>query len=200
MRPSIANETALNAAAKVAGEVDSHIRTQAIDSLGANRILTAIAAGSNFDNIRNVPNAAVRTSIVESIVNAAELADDLYWPEGGRVMVVPVKVKRALVDYLMTQKFTFSGNLNDSAYSNFAIAATFGFMPVVDPTIPKTGDDAFRMYFCLRNNGIAYASQIDSQETIRAEKRFGDNLRRLMLYGAVRSHPDKVITVPVTAT
>ena len=124
----------------------------------------------------------------------------LYWPEGGRVMVVPVKVKRALVDYLMTQKFTFSGNLNDSAYSNFAIAATFGFMPVVDPTIPTTGDDAFRMYFCLRNNGLAYAAQIDSQETIRAEKRFGDILRRLMLYGAVRSHPDKIITVPVTAT
>lgn len=197
VRPSIVNEATLNAAAKMATEVDAYIRGQAIVGLGADRMLTDIKAGATFDDIKDTPTEAVRNAIVDRITDAAELADELYWPESGRVMVISTKVKRAIIDYLLTNKFTFSGNINDSTYQNFAIANTLGFMPVVDPTIPKTGNDAFRLYFMLRNNGLGYAQQLSVQETIRAEKRFGDNLRRLMMYGAARTHPDKLLTVKV---
>ena len=199
VRPTVVNEVTRRIGQEMAQTVDGHLRGQAIAGIGSDRILTKIKGGATLNDIKDTPVPGIGDDMVSRMTDASELAEDLYWPESGRVCVMSPKMKRAIIDYLLRNKFTFSGNINDSAYQNFAIANTLGWRPVVDPAIPKTGADAFRSFFLLVGEGLAYAEQYSRSETIRDPEKFGDILRRLMVYGAVRAHPDKVFTVPVTA-
>ena len=201
VRPSIVNAVSLEAASQFATTFDSYIATQAIASIPASRVLPVFKVGASFNNIKDTPTEAVQNSIVASLSNAAELADELDWPEVGRTVVMSVKWKRALVDYLIRKNINFVSSMQtDAAFQNFAIAQTFGWMPVVDNKIAKTGANAFRAYYVLRGEGIAYAEQYSRQEILRHPDRMGDNIRRRIIYGAVRAHPDKVFTQAVSAT
>ena len=70
-------------------------------------------------------------------------------------------------------------------------------MPVVDNQIAKTGDDAYRLYFMLRQDGMGYAQVTNKREVLRPTDHVGDLIRHNVKYGAARSHDNKVITCQV---
>ena len=68
------------------------------------------------------------------------------------------------------------------------IGRLLGFEVVVDPWL----DDSKAMAIGLYNPALAYVSQIDKTESMRAEKKFADRVRGLHVYGGKITRPTAV--------
>ena len=129
---------------------------------------------------------------INQMMLAKEHADYAFWPEEGRYCMMSPQVKNRIIDYITDQKPNLgSGMIIDNAFVNGdAPGKIFGFLGLVDPGIPpmKAADVAgtvhTNLYFGLKNDGLAYAAQVQKVEALRLQNYFADALRGLYTYGS----------------
>ena len=198
VRPSLIDSTTFEAGRALALQVNDYIRTQATDGLPAGQQLTQINVGANYANIQST---ASQTAYADRMLDAGELADEQGWPPELRVAIVAPAIKRGLVQYAVDKGMPLvAAQTLDRAVVDAALLRLFGWNILVDAGIPKSTDAAYRMHFLTAGMGVAYAEQFTRSEVIRDPDRYGDILRRLVVYGAERTSGNKLIMCNISAS
>ena len=116
----------------------------------------------------------------ETLVDLGVLLDESNTPIDGRFVVVPAWFHGLL---LKDNRFVSSGSMrSDAALSNGKVGEAAGFSILKSNNVPNvTGEE----YKIIGGSSIAtsYAEQVVELQTYKPEKRFGDAVKGLHLYG-----------------
>ena len=171
-KPAIMDQFAADAMQAVADHVDGHFYakvketfTRASDKTVIGATTTATYAEKFIDGL-----AAVNTKFARANVPAGT----------GRYCVMSPETKEELVKYLVKKGNTI-GNLNETALRNGEVGNLMGFTMFVSNQ--NNAADKYPAICGLRRN-IFYAGQISKVEVYRPEKRFGDAIKGLYVYGS----------------
>lgn len=138
------------------------------------------------------------------LVDAKEHADNNYWPEENRYVMMSPQAKNKLIEYLINEKPNLgSGMVIDPAFINGKLPGmVLGFEGYTDAGITRfipsgAGASAANakvqdMYFGLKNDGLAFAATVQKVEALRLQDYMADALRGLYVYGAGRIMPDRM--------
>lgn len=181
-RPNILDEHARKAAvaimddvnAKVYGVLDSGVKA-------GNRTISTIKAADLY-------KTATQTIVVDKIKDLMVGMDRANVPRSGRFCITSPEIRRVLIEYLIDKGANFgSGAMQDEAFMNGAIGNVFGFSFDYDNAVSTTlgSADTSRGYQLVvgHPNATVFASQISEIEPYRPEKRFGDAIKGLYVYG-----------------
>jgi len=117
----------------------------------------------------------------ESLVDLGVLLDESNTPIDGRFVVVPAWFHGLL---LKDNRFVGSGSMrSDGALSNGKVGEAAGFSILKSNNVPNETGEGYKI---IAGHSIAtsYAEQIVELQTYKPEKRFGDAVKGLHLYGA----------------
>lgn len=197
VRPSLVDSVTFEVARELALQVNDDIRAAAGDGLTGDSKLDDISVGSAYANVANATGGELYFA---SMRDATIRADELGWPEMGRVLVCHPAVKGAFNASLYDKGIPFTSvATGDRSIVDAQVMKLFGWEILVDPGIPKTGTDGYRLHFLTRGMGLAFAEQYNRAEILRAQDKVGDIIRRVITYGAKRTSGDKVMIADVKA-
>ena len=173
---------------------DATINSLGISKTGA-AVSGSVLTGVDLDNLFNVVHAdyyKLAQAFIGQMMRAKEHADENYWPEEGRYCMMSPQVKNRIVEYIVNEKPNLgAGMVIDDAFINGDTPGKiFGFYGIVDPGIaPITAAAAAasnfnNMFFGLKNDGLAYAAQVQQVEGLRLQNFFADGLRGLYVFGS----------------
>ena len=152
----------------------------------------------------NFGNNAHRDAILKSLRDAAKKADIASWPRSDRYVVVSPAYFDILDEALLDKNYSFSGEINDRAFTERLLPPYKGWNVVMDDSMDsdETASTANHfMYFGRRNEGIAYAQRLDETDVIpKSEKYKGALIRGMNLYGVEIVAPKKVLLQKTTIT
>ena len=151
--------------------------------------------GVDLDNLFNRTHDdyfKLAQAFITMMMRAKEHADENYWPEERRYCMMGPQAKNRIIEYITDQKPNLgAGMVIDEAFVNGnAPGKIFGFEGIVDPGIPAlraadaANDKHGRMYFGLKNDGLAFAAQVQKVEALRLQTHFADAMRGLYVYGS----------------
>ena len=171
-KPNIMDQFSADAMQAVADNVDNHFYglvkttfTRAADKTVVGDVTAATYAEKFIDGL-----AALNTKFARANV-----------PNGtARFCVMAPETKEALVKYLVKKGNTI-GSLNETALTNGEVGNLMGFTMYVSNQ--NSAADKYPAICGLRRN-IFYAGQISKVEVYRPEKRFGDAIKGLYVYGS----------------
>ena len=126
------------------------------------------------------PKTPTKDDAYEYLVDLGVLLDESSTPNSGRFVVVPAWFHGLL---LKDDRFVRSGTFRgDDRLSNGEVGEAAGFMVLKSNNVPNT---AAAKYKIIAGHSIAtsYAEQILDVQTFKPEKRFGDAVKGLHVYG-----------------
>ncbi len=135
----------------------------------------------------------------ELLVDLKVKLDERDIPTDGRFAVIPPFYHGAL---LKDQRFVSAGTAaTDMRLANGLVGRAAGFDVLISNNVPNTGGLAYKV-IAGHPMGFSYAEQIINVETYKPEKRFGDGVKGLHVYGGrlVRPQAWAVGTVDNAAT
>lgn len=110
-------------------------------------------------------------------------------PAGDRILVVNPEFEQFLVGY--DSKLTAADTSGDTAGLREAtIGRLSGFQVVTSAHLPAASGKAQAV--AMHRSALAYVSQIDEIEAMRAENKFADRIRGLHVYGAKALRPTAI--------
>jgi len=141
---------------------------------------TAVPAGNKIGSLAT-PMVPTKDDAYEYLVDLGVLLDESNTPLNGRFCVVPAWFHGLL---LKDDRFINAGTLrSDRALANGAVGEAAGFTILKSNNVPN---DTAAKYKIIAGHSIAttYAEQIVDLHTYKPEKRFGDAVKGLHVYGA----------------
>lgn len=140
----------------------------------------AVPAGNKIGTLA-VPIVPTKDNAYEYLVDLSVLLDEANVPLDGRFCVVPAWFHGLL---LKDDRFINAGTLrSDRALANGAVGEAAGFSILKSNSVPNTSGAKFRI---IAGHSIAtsYAEQVLDLQAYKPEKRFGDAVKGLHVYGA----------------
>ena len=165
----------------------SALRAEA-DTYLAGLMQTAVTAGNTIGST-TTPVVPTKDSAYEYLVDLGVLLDESNVPLDGRFVIVPAWFHGLL---LKDDRFVNAGSLrSDIALANGQVGEAAGFSILKSNNVPNT---AAAKYKIIAGHAVAtsYAEQIIDIQTYKPEKRFGDAVKGLHVYGAKVVRPESL--------
>ncbi|MGH9945566.1 MAG: P22 coat protein - protein 5 domain protein [Pyrinomonadaceae bacterium] len=140
----------------------------------------AVPTGNKIGST-TTPKVPTKDDAYEYLVDLSVLLDEANTPLDGRFVVVPAWFHGLL---LKDERFIQAGTLrSDRALANGAVGEAAGFSILKSNNVPNTMATKYKI---LAGQSIAtsYVEQIVDLQTFKPEKRFGDAVKGLHVYGA----------------
>ena len=146
---------------------------------------------------------------IEALIETKRVMDEADMAEESRWCVVSPKVMAGLDKFFTTEGSAniFAPATEDSAIRNGFTGRLMNFdlyktnRPVVFiNTTPNPNEDNHDCIVGQGREAVTFAPQITEVEAYRPEKRFGDAVKGLYVYGARTVHDDRLYTIRVRAT
>lgn len=150
------------------------------DAFIAGVMQAAVPAGNLIGSV-TTPEAPTSANAYEHLVDLGVLLDESDVPLEGRFVVVPAWFHGLL---LKDDRFIRSGTARgDATLANGMVGEAAGFSILKSNNVPNTAGAKYKI---IAGHGIAtaYVEQIVDLQTYKPEKRFGDAVKGLHVYGA----------------
>ena len=150
------------------------------DSYIAGVMDASVSVGNTIGSLA-VPKVPTKDNAYEYLVDLGTLLDESNTPIAGRFCIVPAWFHGLL---LKDDRFVRSGTpIGDARLMNGEVGEAAGFMIFKSNNVPSTSGAKYRI---IAGHSIAtsYAEQILDVQTYKPEKRFGDAVKGLHVYGA----------------
>jgi len=158
----------------------------AADTFLAGIMDAAVPTGNKIGSL-TTPKVPTKDDAYEYLVDLSVLLDEANAPIDGRFVVVPAWFHGLL---LKDERFISSGtNVGDAARRNAEVGEAAGFSILKSNNVPNTGAAKYRI-FAGHSIATAYVEQIIDVQTYKPEKRFGDAVKGLHVYGAKVVRPE----------
>ena len=132
-------------------------------------------------------NALADDVAYELLVELGVKLDERNIPTDGRVVIVPPFFHGAL---LKDDRFVKTGGTKaEATLANGMVGEAAGFTVLKSNNVPNTAGAKYKV-IAAHPMGFSYAEQIVSLETYKPEKRFGDGVKGLHVYGGKLIRPD----------
>jgi capsid protein len=206
--PKVMSQAMVEAAYALRNAADQFVAAQYVDISSANNV-----DGSNDTNPLEinpttdgspVANIVGQSLAYEALVDASVTLDENDIPEDGRFIIVPPWYGGQLEKDQRFVSFGTAANRNDLENgiigTNGAKTQVAGFTVFESNNVPVTvNGDGTHVYHVIAGHSMmwSFAEQVREVEAYRPEKRFGDALKGLHLYGAkvVRPNAGAVLSV-----
>jgi hypothetical protein len=144
-------------------------------------IMEAAVLAANKIGSTTTPKVPTKDDAYEYLVDLGVLLDESDTPIDGRFVVVPAWFHGLL---LKDERFVKTGSSSaDRALANGQVGEAAGFKILKSNSVPNTTGTKYKI---LAGHAVAtaYAEQIVDLQTYKPEKRFGDAVKGLHVYGA----------------
>ena len=144
------------------------------------------------------------------LIDAKAYADENYWPQEGRYVIMPPQCHNKLIEYLIDQKPNLGGGMIiDEAFVQGQMPGmALSFSGYIDPGITKfiaaganasaNASEVSDMYFGLKNDGLGFAASVQQVEALRLQDYVADAVRGLYVYGSGRILSDRMFRTAFT--
>lgn len=150
------------------------------DAYLASLMDTAVPTGNKIGSI-TTPIVPTKDNAYEYLVDLGVLLDEANVPLDGRFCIVPAWFHGLL---LKDDRFINAGTLRaDRALANGAVGEAAGFSILKSNSVPNTTATKYKI-LAGHSMATSYAEQIVDLQTYKPEKRFGDAVKGLHVYGA----------------
>lgn len=157
----------------------------AADSYLAGIIEAAVPTSNKIGSVAT-PVVPTSENAYEYLVDLGVLLDEANAPIEGRFVVVPAWFHGLL---LKDDRFTGSGTLrSDRRLANGQVGEAAGFSILKSNNVPNDAGEAYRIV-AGHSVATAYVEQILDLQAFKPEKRFGDAVKGLHVYGAKAVRP-----------
>jgi hypothetical protein len=152
----------------------------AADSFLAAAMEGAVPSGAKIGTVAS-PETPTKDNAYEYLVDLGVLLDEANVPIDGRFVVVPAWFHGLL---LKDDRFVNAGSIrSDVALANGQVGEAAGFRILKSNNVPNTTGEKYKI-IAGHSIATAYVEQIVDLETYKPEKRFGDAVKGLHVYGA----------------
>lgn len=150
------------------------------DTFLAGVMAAAITAGNTIGSDA-VPETPSKDNAYEHLVDLGVLLDEANAPIDGRFVIVPAWFHGLL---LKDDRFVKTGSVrSDAARANGEVGEAAGFKILKSNNVPNTAGEKYKI-IAGHSVATAYVEQIVDLQTYKPEKRFGDAVKGLHVYGA----------------
>ncbi len=153
-------------------------------------IATQMAAGVPAGNVigsTGTPKIPTKDDAYEYLVDLSVVLDESNTPSEGRFVVVPAWFHGLL---LKDDRFVRSGTFRgDGRLANGEVGDAAGFRILKSNKVPNTAGAAYKI-IAGHSMATTYVEQVLDLKTYQPEKRFGDAVKGLHVYGAKVVRPD----------
>lgn len=152
----------------------------AADTFLAAAMEAAVPTGSKIGSV-STPKIPTKDDAYEYLVDLGVILDEANVPIEGRFVVVPAWFHGLL---LKDDRFVNAGSIrSDMVLANGQVGEAAGFRILKSNNVPNTSSAKYKI---IAGHAIAtaYVEQIVDLETYKPEKRFGDAVKGLHVYGA----------------
>lgn len=144
-------------------------------------IMEAAVLGPNTIGTTGTPRVPTKDDAYEYLVDLGTMLDESNTPIDGRFVVVPAWFHGLL---LKDDRFVNAGTMrSDRRLANGAVGEAAGFEILKSNNVPNDSGTKFRI-IAGHSSATSYAEQILDLHTFKPEKRFGDAVKGLHVYGA----------------
>ena len=190
-KPDLLSAFTAQASQAMADQVDSDIRAAVLASLPVGQE-TAIESG-----VLAVKTAtdANRKAVFDAVLGLIEKMDAAKWPVDRRWLVLNRRTRAMLTLHFIKEDLG-TGILVDGLLSTGALSKSFGGMRVeldLNDT-PSVVAGSVHAVAGL-NEGTVFAQQIRNVQAYTPEKRFGDAVKGLWVYGSKRVRDDAIMSI-----
>jgi hypothetical protein len=146
------------------------------------------ATGNKIGTV-GTPKVPTKDDAYEYLVDLSVLLDETNTPIDGRFVVVPAWFHGLL---LKDERFIKSGTRrSDAALANGQVGEAAGFSILKSNNVPNTNGTKYKI-MAGHSIATAYVEQIVDVQTYKPEKRFGDAVKGLHVYGAKVVRPNNL--------
>lgn len=150
------------------------------DSFLAGIMDTAVPTGNKIGST-TTPKVPTKDDAYEYLVDLGVLLDETDTPIDGRFVIVPAWFHGLL---LKDERFVKTGSSrSDTTLANGEVGEAAGFKILKSNNVPNTAGAKYKI-IAGHSIATAYAEQIVDLQTYKPEKRFGDAVKGLHVYGA----------------
>lgn len=144
-------------------------------------IMEAAVTSPNTIGTTGTPEVPTKDNAYEYLVDLGVLLDEANIPIEGRFVVVPAWFHGLL---LKDDRFVNVGSrMSDAALKNGEVGEAAGFSILKSNSVPNTAGEKYKILAGHRM-ATTYVEQIVDMQTYQPEKRFGDAVKGLHVYGA----------------
>ncbi len=141
---------------------------------------TAVPAGNKIGSI-TTPKVPTKDDAYEYLVDIGVLLDESDTPIEGRFVIVPAWFHGLL---LKDERFVKAGTFrSDGVLANGEVGEAAGFRILKSNNVPNTTAAKYKI-IAGHSIATAYVEQVVDLQTYKPEKRFGDAVKGLHVYGA----------------
>jgi hypothetical protein len=160
----------------------------AADSFIATTMDAAILSGNKIGST-TTPEVPTKDTAYEYLVDLSVLLDEGNTPIHGRFVIVPAWFHGLL---LKDDRFVRSGTFRgDDRLQNGEVGEAAGFMVLKSNNVQNTTGTKYKI-IAGHHIATSYAEQIVDVQTFKPEKRFGDAVKGLHVYGAKVLRPSSL--------
>ncbi|HMT06698.1 MAG TPA: P22 phage major capsid protein family protein [Pyrinomonadaceae bacterium] len=150
------------------------------DSYLAGIIATAVPIGNTIGSVAT-PEVPTKDDAYEYLVDLGVLLDESNVPLDGRYVVVPAWFHGLL---LKDERFIKAGTRrSDATLANGEVGSAAGFSIMKSNNVPNTSGEKYKIV-AGHSMATTYVEQVLDLQTYKPEKRFGDAVKGLHVYGA----------------
>lgn len=150
------------------------------DTFLANTMDAAVPGGNKIGST-TTPKVPTKADAYEYLVDLGVLLDESNTPIDGRFVVVPAWFHGLL---LKDERFIRSGTtVSDRRLANGEVGEAAGFTILKSNNVPNTTGTKYKI-IAGHSIATAYVEQVLDVQTYKPEKRFGDAVKGLHVYGA----------------
>ncbi|MEQ1643097.1 MAG: P22 phage major capsid protein family protein [Pyrinomonadaceae bacterium] len=150
------------------------------DTFLASTLEAVVPVGNTIGTV-GTPKVPTKDDAYEYLVDLSVLLDEANTPIDGRFVVVPAWFHGLL---LKDERFIKSGTRrSDTAIRNGEVGEAAGFSILKSNNVPNTTGTKYKI-MAGHSIATAYVEQIVDVQTYKPEKRFGDAVKGLHVYGA----------------
>lgn len=140
-------------------------------------------------NVMPYSSLSTGDNAFDALADARKLLNLQNAPAANRYVVVNAAFERLLLD--SDSKLTAVDKSGDNqGLRNATVGRILDFQVVTSNNLPETDSPQF---VAFHPSAIAYVSQIDKVEALRAEQKFADRVRMLHVYGGKVVRPEGVV-------
>lgn len=173
-RPKIMNEAMNEAAHSLSDDSDKYLLS----------LHTEVSA-NNYIGEPEAPLTLTAQNIYQQWTLAAQILDEANVPRGMRWSIVPPWVHALMVN---SPEFIRSTQLSDNVVTNGMVGQIAGFNVLMSNNVDSLYGEADVMFGYP--GALTFAEQILSMEAYRPEKRFGDAVKGLYVFGGKVTRPN----------
>lgn len=150
------------------------------DSYLAGIIAAAVPTGNKIGTV-TTPKVPTKDDAYEYLVDLGVLLDESNVPLDGRFVVVPAWFHGLL---LKDERFIKAGTRrSDATLANGEVGSAAGFSIMKSNNVPNTTGEKYKIV-AGHSMATTYVEQVLDLQTYKPEKRFGDAVKGLHVYGA----------------